>query len=233
MKDGRNPHEPLCVLAKSVKYNNYSMKIRFTILFVLIAISIYGQDDILTKQLTVKRDILDCETITLNAIDILSGKLKTNNLDTFNLIVNSWIKSCGKSECSQRLIILQAIINNEKSIDLIREYFENNFHYVFSNRIKDSKRSNYGYLYADNKSYFGFVPLRHTIDSITMNKSKELIESRNLSADEKLMCILFTGDIERYEKEIKKSEYKNSYIKNYVKDENLKYHNSWLFQLPL
>ncbi len=209
------------------KYVTNNIGIGFALLIVLSFAS-YGQEDNITKQLSAKRDVLDCETISLNAADILSESLSANNNDTFNLIINAWIKACGISECTQRLIIIKSIINNENPIDSIKSYFENNLHYVLKNRIYDSKKPNYGYIYSDYKSYFCFVPLRHKIDSIVISKSKELLKSKNLSADEKLICLLFSFDIEQFDNEILKHNYKECYIRNYMRDEKFKYHNRWI-----
>lgn len=202
------------------------MKLRFTLLFILIASFLFGQDNNVKKQLTAKREIIDCELITLNAIDLLSEQLLSNNRDTFKLIVNEWTKSCGESECAQRLLIIDAIRNNEPSLELIQNYLNNGYHYNWTSRLYNSKKSNYAYIYSNKALYYEFVPLRHRIDSVCISLSKKILEQDSLTSDEKLICIKFSGEMEESNKEINKKEYNDSYIKQYVIKENFQYYNS-------
>ena len=196
------------------------MRLIYILIFVVIWINSFGQNN--------RNEIPDCEVLTLNVVNQLSEKLEKNQLDSFDIIINNWIKACSTSECTQRLIILKNIMDNEKSINSIRTYFEHDFHYLFKNRIKDSKRIDYGYIYYANKAYYGYVPLRHSIDSIVQKISLDLLKKERLTSDERLICIMFSGDTERFEKEIKSHKYKESFIKQYLFDNHRDNLNRWL-----
>jgi len=78
------------------------MTLRLTGLLFLFATKVFSQDTI-DFQLSAYREIADCRTISLNAADRLAGALENNTTDLYDPILNSWIKSCGISECTQRL----------------------------------------------------------------------------------------------------------------------------------
>jgi hypothetical protein len=174
------------------------MRIILVILFFNIWINSFGQSK------NSPYEILDCEQQTLKTINRLTEDFNQNQLDSFDIIINDWIKLCGISECTQRMIILKNIKDKKPSDISIQTYFENNLQRELRNRIEDSKRINFGYIYSDSKAYFGFVPLRHKIDSIVMEESLKLIKSNTLNPDEKLICTMFSLDIEGFDKEIKK-----------------------------
>lgn len=213
-------HRVVCNCKKPL--NDRYMRIILAILFLTIWNYSFGQNIKSTEE------IVDCELLTLKTINKLSSDFKLNQLDSFDLIINDWIKQCGISECTQRLIILKNIKDKKASDASIQVYFENNFHRVLRNRIEDSKRINFGYIYSDSKAYFGFVPLRHQIDSIVVEESIKLLKTNTLNPDEKLICIMFSGDIEGFDKEIKKHEYNEGYIKQYLLKDYRDNNNRWL-----
>lgn len=167
----------------------------------------------LIAQISNSPKIPDCEIITHNAIQQLSEMLETNCLDSFDIVLNDWQKSCGVSECSQRLLIIKEIIDNKESINSINTYFDNRLHAVFRYRMEDSNEIDYGYRYTASKVFYGFVPLRHSIDSVVQQISGSLLEFDRLTPDEKLVCILFSGQVEEFEKELINNSTKNSYIR--------------------
>jgi hypothetical protein len=197
------------------------MRLIFTLALTIIWIGSFGQSN-------KSEEIPDCEVLTLNVVNQLSEKLELNQLDSFDIIINDWINSCSISECTQRLIIIKNILDKEESKGSIRTYFENEFHLVLKYRIEDSKKINYGYIYSGYKAYYGYVPLRHSIDSIVQRISINLLKGDHLSPDEKLICIMFSGDTEKFEKEIKSHEYNESYIKQYLLRNFRDNNNSWL-----
>ncbi|MES1181266.1 MAG: hypothetical protein ABUL44_00570, partial [Flavobacterium sp.] len=200
-------------------------KIVATFIALFFLIPFFSRSQNLNNELTKPRKVLDCEVVTLNALDKLVEQFSANRYDSVKLIIKEWTKFCGISECTQRLSILNSILNHETSIDSITSYFKNDFYYVLKNRIYYSHRFDYGYYYTESKSYFGYVPLRHPIDSISMQKSAELLESKTLTPDERLICILFSGDDDQFQKKIKEREYKESFIRNYVAEEYRDYGN--------
>jgi len=197
------------------------MRLIFTLTIGIIWINLYGQIEG-SKQVT------DCEVLTLNVVNQLSDKLESNQLDSFDIIIADWINSCSISECTQRLIILKKILDNEESINSIKKYFENELHLVLKYRIEDSKKINHGYIYSASKAYYGYVPLNHPIDSIVEIISIDLLKSTRLTPDEKLICIMFSGDTEKFEREIKSHEYNESFIKKYLLKNYRDNNNSWL-----
>ncbi len=182
------------------------MKLIFTFALAIIWIYSLGQSKDSVK-------IPNCEVLTLNTVNQLSRKLEFEQLDSFDIIMNDWVNSCSVSECTQRLIIIKDILKNEDTKGSIRTYFENEFHRVYKHRLEDAKKINYGYIYSEHKAYYGYVPLRHTIDSTVRSISTDLLETDHLSPDEQLICILFSGDIEKFDQEIRRREYNESYIK--------------------
>jgi hypothetical protein len=110
----------------------------------------------------------------------------------------------------------------------IQTYFENNLQNVLRNRIEDSQRINFGYIYAGSKVYFGFVPLRHEIDSVVSEEAVKLLKTNALNPDEKLICMMFSGDIEGFDKEIKSHEYDDGYIKKYLLKNFRDNNNRWI-----
>lgn len=198
------------------------MRIIIAFLMLTIWLDVMGQSN------NSDNEILDCEKLTLKTINKLTNDFNYNQLDSFDHYINAWTMQCGISECTQRLIILKKMIDKNPSEVYIRTYFENNFHGVLRNRIEDSRRINFGYLYTDSKAYYGFVPLRHEIDSIVMEESVKLFNSNTLNADERLICLMFIGDIEGFDNEITKHEYDKGFIKPYLLKNYREYNNSWL-----
>lgn len=198
------------------------MRIRLIILLIFSGISLYGQNKNSSYEIT------DCELLTHKTIDKLTIELENHQFASFDTILSEWIKQCGISECTQRLIVLENIINDNSSMASIQKYLENDLLQVFRNRIEYSKRINFGYIYSDSKAYYGYVPLRHKIDSVIMKESLYLLKTKRLNLDEKLICILFSGNIEEFDDEIKKNEYNKSFIKQYLKKVYRDINNRWL-----
>ncbi len=196
------------------------MRLIITLILSMISVGSFGQSN--------SEKIIDCEVFTLDIVNQLSMQLENNQMDSFDIIMNKWVKSCSVSECTQRLIILKKILDKKESISAIRTYFNNDLHRVFKYRIEDSKKINYGYIYSDSKAYYGYVPLRHPIDWVVQRISMDLLKSDRLTPDEKLICIMFSGDTEKFEKEIKSHEYNKSFIKQYLLKKFRDKRNSWL-----
>jgi len=204
------------------------MKITVTFLFLLFWITSFGQNNNLINQLQAPRKITDCEVITLNAVDKLYGYMRTNKFDSVDYILNEWVKLCGTSEIVQRISILTTILRNQTALELVKKYIQSDYHYTQRARILNSRKDNFGYIYTGEKYYFGYVPLRHPIDSVIMYKSEEILRSKTLTPDEKLICTLFSGNLEEFDRLMKEPEYKDTFIKNYFKNRIQTYHNSWL-----
>jgi hypothetical protein len=189
------------------------MRLLFLILCSVLSSQAFGQD------VDSPDAPVDCEVLTLKTINKLTDNFKLHRLDSFDVNARDWIKHCGVSECTQRIIILKQLLAKEETDAAIRVYIENYFHEKLRARIHYGKQVNFGYVYSSSKSYFDFVPLRHPIDSITSEESNKLLDSQTLNPDEKLICLLFAGRTEEFDTEIKKSEYDQGFIKTYLYDE--------------
>lgn len=172
--------------------------------------------------------IVDCESLSFHTAEKTLELFKDNRFDSFDSIIQDLIKHCGISEVTQRGIILKRIKNNQSSLNAIQTYIENDFQYVLLDRIEYSKEIDYGYIYSESKAYFGYVPLRHSIDTILRLESLSLLETNALSPDERLICILFSGDVELFEKELKKKQYDESFVKEYLFEKYRYNSNRWL-----
>jgi len=208
------------------------MKVNLTIIFILTWVNLFGQTDSVSFSPKLLQTPVDCEVVALNATDRLSKCLLDNNFESYDAIVNEWIKMCGFSEYTQRLIILKSIIHHKNSSDAIKTYFQFRFYIKYADRVSASKKANYGYEYSSSKEDYGFIPLRLPLDSIIVRKSAELLKSNSLSPDERLICKLFLEDIDEFDKECKKSEYKGSFIQDFRK-ERLKEYSENMFWFGL
>lgn len=194
------------------------MRIILILTICISSINLFGQVDS-SKQST------DCESLTEKYINQLPSIFGKNQFDKVDSILIEWNQSCDTSECSQRLTILKNILEKKESLNSIKKYFESELHMVFYDRVMDSRSRSYKDLYSDKKSYYGYVPLNHTTDSLTIAISRNLLKSDNLTPDEKLICILFTGDTDWFEIEAEKDEYDESFTKpfwiKFVRDNRL------------
>jgi len=161
-------------------------------------------------------DSNDCEEVTLKSVNLMVDIFKKNELNRFDSIMETWIKQCDLSECAQRLLILKKMIDQDSSMVFIQTYLKHDFHRVLRNRVEDAENSAYSYYYNENKAYFGYVPLRHPIDSLVKSEALKLLDSFALNPDERLICIMFSGNATRFDKEVDKSEYNNYFVKQHL-----------------
>ena len=106
-----------------MKFNSYlfNMKGKLIIILLLIFNNSFGQNN------TILDENSDCIATTKNAVNKINELFISNQLDSFAVIKNNWVKICGVSECTQRLIILNNIMSNKPSEEAIKVYFENDF----------------------------------------------------------------------------------------------------------
>jgi hypothetical protein len=206
----------------------YNIKIGLLAIGLLISTNLMSQQQDVRSRLLTPRELVNCENVTLNAIDEIAQMFSSGNLDSFNLLVNEWIKLCGLSEYAQRLIVLKTIVCNEPSIDSIKTYFRNDFDFSLRNRIYASQSVDFGYVYAQNKSYFSYVPLKHPMDSLIMQIAEEQITSKMLTDDEKLLCILFTGDVNGYDNLVRIVKERDSFIASHIRETRYNYYKNWI-----
>lgn len=157
-----------------------------------------------------------CESITADAITKLVNSLSTNDLSSFDDELAYWIAQCGTTECNQRLVILRDMLENNNSERAIEDYFRKGYDSVFKDRVESSQEVDYVSLYTRDKSYFGYVPLNHPIDSIVLQRSLDLLANSMLTPDERLICIMFTGDFKSFSDKINQPEYSEGWISRYL-----------------
>lgn len=193
-----------------ITFRLLNMKGKLIIILLLIFNNTFGQNN------TILDESSDCITITLNAVNKINELFKSNQLDSFAVIKNNWVKTCGVSECTQRLIILNNIMSNVPSEESIKVYIENDFQYRYSNRFYASSSIDFGYIYSNDKQFYSNVPLRHSIDSTTKFLSKKLLNSNNITLDERLICILFSDGPSEFEKALKNKKFNHSFVKQFL-----------------
>ena len=196
------------------------------LLFFIGTLTTSGQNILLRDRLTAEREIVNCEIVALNATDIIYERWVANDLDSCRSIIREWVKLCGSGEFVRRIIILEKLYQHQDAIDSIQSYFNQYYDQKFRYRVNASKGSDYGNHY--NAAYFDFVPLRHPLDSLLMNKAAEILKYENLTKDEKLICILFSGNLDQFETEVKKKDNKESFISSYFRKRLYEDRQRWM-----
>jgi hypothetical protein len=189
-----------------------SNKYIFIIILSLFLFSSYGQQAELIKILS-SDEIPDCEKITLEIMDEISKSFLLNNKEKSDSLIELLEFLCGKNESIQRVIIFNSILNNNFDKKDIETYLKKDYTIVLEHRKRDSKSSEFAEFYEDNKEYYGYLPLRHSIDAIITDKSKEMLKSDTVSENEKLFCTLFANDLRTFKRELSDNKYKNSITK--------------------
>ena len=141
-------------------------------------------------------------------------------------------KACGKTEPLLRLKIINQIMKGVNSDSLITVYFDIYSNILF-NRIADSKELDYGRIYEGNQNYYGYIPLRSNFDNLIIDLATELIPKDYLSKNEKLICMLFSFDTEKYNKSIKKKEFSETEIVQLSKKQKAYYYDPFSYKLML
>jgi hypothetical protein len=131
--------------------------------------------------------------------------------DSINNLLINWERSCGESEPFFRLKIIDKIKKGYNADSLIQIYYSN-YSYTLMNRIEDSKKTEYKKIYQLDTEFYSNIPLRGNLDSLLINVSKEVLENKSLSNDEKLICLLFSFQIDEFWDLLKKKEFKESGI---------------------
>ncbi len=195
------------------------MKTQILFLSLLLSISVMAQKSDLEKKLQLYNQPIDYEAYTLKAINKATLQLAENKLDSVTNTVNNWTFLCGRSEISQRILIITAILKGEDTSHYIQQYINDDFYYYLYQRLEDTKYTRRTALYYERKAYYNYVPLGHPIDSIIMEKAKKLLENpRNL--DEELLLILFSGNTNKFDDALKKRKYERGIIKPHIRKNN-------------
>lgn len=165
-------------------------------------------DTTIVKQLS--RPISNCETVTLNAQEIIS-EFNANQSDSIYKILQMWENKCGKTEPIERLKILLDIQQN-RLVDTAYKTYISQYIQKFKRRISSSKQDNYKEIFEYDKTYFNYLPLRSSFDNFTKNLALSLMSKQNRGTSEFLFCMLFSEYIEQFDKTLNSYEYVDSYI---------------------
>jgi hypothetical protein len=149
----------------------------------------------------------DCEKEVKKLIDIPFDFETKIGLDSISLQLSKLKFNCGETEFSSRFNILLKISQKINVDSEIIQYYTNEFDSKYRYRLDASKSVDFGFRYAGNEGYFGFLPLKHPLDSLLIQTAKELLLSQpDISKDEKLICLLFSGNLDNYYKELKRNK---------------------------
>ncbi len=168
------------------------------------------------------------ELKTITIINNFVENYAISGFDTFDSLTKNLITTRGAIENIQRLIIIHKILKGKPSEKSINDYFTSDYHYKFISRIEDSRKIDFGYQYSSYKSYYDYIPLRHSIDSITIKEAQKLLKTDNITIDERIVCTLFSGDIKTYDKIIKKTSSKKSNLVKQLDSRRRKSRNRWI-----
>lgn len=175
---------------------------------------LYGQND--TLNLSFKEDSLRAIRVTKQVQDLLIPQFIEHNFENFFPVIDLWIDSCGYHEATLRTIIIEELLQKQNMELAAQDYFNEGYYETFRNRVIDSQEFNYHDFYLDNVVYYGYLPIKSSLDTLLKNRALLLKDSTFSSLDEKLIINLFTEDLDSFELEAIKKEYKNSFIGKYM-----------------
>lgn len=182
-------------------------KILTFMLFVIFTEFGFSQDDA-TVLNRISNPANNCEIIAFNSQKIISS-FSTEQLDSIFPVLAVWERDCGSVEPIQRLKILFDIKNNRFVDSLYKNYITFSIP-TFKNRVYKAKNDNYNEIFEDHKAAFSYVPLRSKYDNLTKQFARELLEKQKKETIEYLLCLLFSENIE----EFNKLYYSNEYLEN-------------------
>ena len=144
--------------------------------------------------------VQDCEQITKVALEQLVDIFRKNDFERLEPVLNTIQSTCGENEFTQRLRILRALIEKKTTGDIIANYLSKDYQEILVMRWDYSVEEKHAEIYRENRSDFDFVPLRHTIDSLTKTKALALLNSPsyNLTEQEEKIALLFSDHIDAF-----------------------------------
>lgn len=191
------------------------VKVLTLILVTSIWNNIFGQNDSVARSIIERRKPLNCSSQAQQLTDKISDYFYSNEIDSINIVASAFKIGCGNTEWLRRVEVLISIIRREKSDDLILNYFIDGHDDRYRTRLKMADYEDFGLWYENSDKYFGYLPLRSELDSIVMNISNNLLNEPDLTTDERLVLLLFGGNIVQFELEMKRKSSKNSRLIQY------------------
>ncbi len=149
---------------------------------------------------TNKESLQDCEKIVAVALDKLVPALQKNDYQNLEGILATIQSACGENEFTQRMRIIQALIERKSSGALIVDYLSKNYHEVLTMRWDYAVEKAYQRIYLENKAEFNYIPLNHPIDSLIKLKANALLNSPsfNLTEQEEDIALLFADRLDEF-----------------------------------
>jgi len=193
------------------------MKIFAIAITLFLSGFLYGQNDTINRSLN--EDSLRAIRVTVQVQQLLIPQFIEEDFENFFPVIDLWIDSCGYHEATLRTIIIEELLQKQDMELAAQDYFNEGYYETFRNRVFDSQEFNYHDFYLDNVVYYGYLPLKSPLDTLLRNRALLLKDSTFASLDEELIINLFTEDINNFEIEAIKKEYKNSYIGRYMRKE--------------
>jgi len=187
---------------------NNNKIILIVIILIISKIAFSQNDTTIVKQLS--KPISNCETITLNAQEIIS-KFSINQYDSIYQVLRIWENKCGRTEPIERLKILLDIQQN-RLVDTIYKTYILQLIPKFKNRVMSSKHDDYKVIFEYDKIYFDYLPLQSSFDNFTKKTALNLLTKQEKGTSEYLFCLLFSENIEQFNKTLNSSDYVDSYI---------------------
>lgn len=186
-------------------------------LFAIIPFNLFSQVDSINYQTLF--DALDnCEKLTGN-IEKLLPQYAKNEAPKAKQLLDIWEKTCDPTEPSQRMNILLDIAAND-FIEFKYTYYYEELIKNFTDRIQDAKEKNFKEIYDSSKVYYNYIALRSDYDNFTQSFALSLRDKQLKNTSAYLLCVLFSGDLDAFNKLIIKDEYKNTAIfKSFFPDE--------------
>lgn len=141
-----------------------------------------------------------CEDLMSESIATISQLLERNDFVRLDSVLQMMQERCSDNEVLQRVGILSMIIQKKPSEKAITSYITNAYDELLIKRLDDAAHSDYTSIYTRNRAVFGYVPLRHAIDSLVHVKSVALLNTStyHLSATETSMLLLYTDHVDAY-----------------------------------
>ncbi|UIR55235.1 hypothetical protein LZQ00_13260 [Sphingobacterium sp. SRCM116780] len=119
-----------------------------------------------------------CELTLANSLTSITQKLNANEYNELDPLLIQMENSCGQTELSQRIRILNLIIQKENSTVAITQYLDNSLDEKLLKRFRDAAKEDYAYQYESNKAQYDYFPLRHPLDLLIKTRAKALLQSQ-------------------------------------------------------
>lgn len=151
-------------------------------------------------QANTDESLQDCEKIVAIALDKLVLALQKNDYQNLESVLGTLQSACGENEFTQRMRIIQALIERKTSGALIADYLSKNYHEVLTMRWDYAIEQEHRRIYQENKADFNYIPLNHPIDSLIKLKAEALLSSPsyNLTEQEEHIALLFADHLDEF-----------------------------------